>query len=113
MTDKEGGFPPGVLQIGINNSSLELQAKLNEEYGQLVKNRQQLCMFIFPRADGLMPHHMPANPYQIIQNAVQIFPIDKQNRATLSLRTLSMQSGRSRRGYLLYLVTTHSAEGPK
>ena len=111
--DKEGGFPPGVLQIGIDNSSLELQAKLDEEYGQLVRNRQQLCTFIFPRTDGLTPHHMPANPYWIIQNAVQIFPIDRQNRATLSLHTLLMQSRRSQRGYLLYLATTHSAEGPK
>ena len=113
VTDKEGGFPPGVLQIRIDNSSLELQVKLNKEYGQLVRNRQQLHMFIFPCTDGLMPHHMPANPYQIIQNTVQIFPIDRQNRATLSLRTLLMQSRHSRRGYLLYLAMTHSAEGPK
>ncbi|KIM63450.1 hypothetical protein SCLCIDRAFT_1173084 [Scleroderma citrinum Foug A] len=71
VMDKEGGFPPGVLQIRINDSSLELQVKLDEEYGQLVRNRQQLCMFIFPRADGLTPHHIPANPYWIIQNAAE------------------------------------------
>ena len=79
----KGGFLPGVLQIGIDDSSLELQAKLNKEYGQLVKDRQELCTFIFPRADGLTPHYMPVNLYQIIQNTVQIFHIDRQKLSHL------------------------------
>ncbi|KAL4064638.1 RNA polymerase II largest subunit [Scleroderma citrinum] len=77
MMDKEGGFLLGVLQIGINDSSLELQAKLDEEYRQLVQDRRELCMFIFPHVDGLTPHYMPVNLYCIIQNATQIFHIDR------------------------------------
>ncbi|KAL4072341.1 hypothetical protein V8B97DRAFT_2040266 [Scleroderma yunnanense] len=77
VMDKEGGFLPGVLQIGIDDSSLELQAKLNEEYRQLVQDRRELCMFIFPHADGLTPHYMPVNLYCIIQNVTQIFHIDR------------------------------------
>ena len=38
VTDKEGGFLPGVLQIGIDDSSLELQAKLDKEYRHLVQD---------------------------------------------------------------------------
>ncbi|KAF8440259.1 hypothetical protein L210DRAFT_3645433 [Boletus edulis BED1] len=41
VTDK-GGFLPGVLQIGIDDSLLELQAKLDEEYVQLVEDRHGL-----------------------------------------------------------------------
>lgn len=40
-------------------------------------------MFIFPRTDGLMPHYMPTNLYQIIQNVVQIFDIDRQKPSDL------------------------------
>jgi len=83
MTDKEGGFLPGVLQIGINDSSLELQAKFDEEYGRVVKDRQELHTFIFPHIDGLTPHYMPINLYWIIQNAVQIFHIDRQKPSNL------------------------------
>ncbi|KAL4070605.1 RNA polymerase II largest subunit [Scleroderma citrinum] len=76
VTDKEGGFLPGVLQIGINNSLLELQAKLDEEYGEL-------CTFIFSHMDGLTPHCMPINLYHIIQNVMQIFHIDRQKPSNL------------------------------
>ena len=83
VTDKEGGFLPGVLQIGIDDSSLELQAKLDEEYERLVQDRHELRTFIFPRADGLTPHYMPVNLYRIIQNAVQIFHIDRRKPSDL------------------------------
>ena len=36
VTDPAGGFMANVLQAGIDDSSLELQAKLDEEYGRLV-----------------------------------------------------------------------------
>ncbi|KAF8834028.1 beta and beta-prime subunits of DNA dependent RNA-polymerase [Paxillus ammoniavirescens] len=44
VTDKEGGFLPGVLQIGIDDSSLELQAKLDEEYGRLALTSSPLVI---------------------------------------------------------------------
>ncbi|KAI6111259.1 RNA polymerase 2 [Pisolithus sp. B1] len=83
VSDKEGGFLPGVLQIGINDSSLELQAKLDEEYARLVQDRRELLTFIFPRADSLTPHHMPVNLHRIIQNAVQNFHIDRRKLSDL------------------------------
>ncbi|KIJ10873.1 hypothetical protein PAXINDRAFT_101865 [Paxillus involutus ATCC 200175] len=83
VTDKEGGFLPGVLQIGMDDSSLELQAKLDEEYGRLVQDRHELRNFVFPRADGLTPHYLPVNLQRIIQNAVQIFYIDRRKPSDL------------------------------
>lgn len=38
VTDPSGGFLPGILQVGIDNSSLELQSKLDAECAQLVEN---------------------------------------------------------------------------
>ncbi|KAI6107391.1 DNA-directed RNA polymerase II, subunit 1 [Pisolithus croceorrhizus] len=58
---KYRGFLPGVLQIGIDDSSLELQAKLDEEYARLVQDRRELRT--------LTPHYMPVNLHRIIQNA--------------------------------------------
>ena len=63
VTDKEGGFFPGVLQIGINVNSLELQAKLDEEYTWIIEDRCALRTFIFPRRrshSALDPCQSPA-----------------------------------------------------
>jgi DNA-directed RNA polymerase II subunit RPB1 len=38
VTLAAGGFLPGVLQVGIDDSSLELQSKLDEEFTQLVED---------------------------------------------------------------------------
>src|SRR6266550_9605967 len=73
VTDPAGGFLPGVLQVGIDDSSLELQAKLDEEYNQLVQDRRTLRRFIFPRSPTSSPHYLPVNLFRIIQNALQIF----------------------------------------
>ncbi|THH07234.1 hypothetical protein EW146_g9383 [Bondarzewia mesenterica] len=51
VTDPMGGFLPGVLQVGIDDSSLELQMKLDEEYHQLSEDRRVLREFIFPGQD--------------------------------------------------------------
>ncbi|KAI6151180.1 RNA polymerase II largest subunit [Pisolithus tinctorius] len=58
-----GGLLPGVLRIGIDDGSLELQ------------DRPELRWFIFLHADNLTPHHMP--------NAVQIFHIDRHKPSDL------------------------------
>jgi len=42
VTDPAGGFLSGALQVGIDNSSLKLQTKLDEEYKQLVADRKLL-----------------------------------------------------------------------
>ncbi|KAF8170369.1 hypothetical protein BJ912DRAFT_1148858 [Pholiota molesta] len=48
VTDPSGGFLPGVLQVGIDDSSIELQAKLDEEYARLCEDRRLLRNFVFP-----------------------------------------------------------------
>ncbi|TFK38673.1 hypothetical protein BDQ12DRAFT_683152 [Crucibulum laeve] len=65
VTDPAGGFLPGVLQVGVDDSSLELQVKLDEEYTQLVEDRRLLRHFVFPR------------------NAIHIFHIDRRKPSDL------------------------------
>lgn len=42
VTDPEGGFVGGVLQVRLDDSSVELPEKLDEEYNQLVEDRRLL-----------------------------------------------------------------------
>ncbi|TFK57734.1 beta and beta-prime subunits of DNA dependent RNA-polymerase [Heliocybe sulcata] len=83
VTDPQGGFLPGVLQVGIDDSSLELQSKLDDEYGQLVADRRMLRAFVFPRSDPSNPHYLPVNLHRIVQNATQIFHIDRRKPSDL------------------------------
>jgi DNA-directed RNA polymerase II subunit RPB1 len=83
VTDPVGGFLPGVLQVGLDDSSLELQVKLDEEFGQLVDNRRLLREFVFPRTDPSKSHYLPVNLHRIVQNAIQIFHIDRQKPSNL------------------------------
>ncbi|KAG2066729.1 DNA-directed RNA polymerase II, subunit 1 [Suillus decipiens] len=83
VTDGKSGFLPNTLQIGVDDSSLELQMKLDEEYNELLNDRRLLREFIFPQADGLNPHYLPVNLHRIIQNATQIFHIDKRKPSDL------------------------------
>ncbi|KAF5327925.1 hypothetical protein D9619_003904 [Psilocybe cf. subviscida] len=79
VTDPSGGFMQGVLQIGIDDSSLELQSLLDEEY----KDRRLFRDFIFPRVPTTQPHYLPVNLQRIVQNAIQIFHIDRRKPSDL------------------------------
>jgi DNA-directed RNA polymerase II subunit RPB1 len=83
VTDPVGGFLPGVLQVGLDDSSLELQVKLDEEFSQLVDDRRLLREFIFPRTDPSKSHYLPVNLHRIVQNAIQIFHIDRRKPSDL------------------------------
>lgn len=83
VTLPAGGFLPGVLQVGIDDSSLELQSKLDEEFSRLVEDRRVLREFIFPRAPTTLPHYLPVNLQRIVQNAMQIFHIDRRKPSDL------------------------------
>ncbi|KAG6916931.1 DNA-directed RNA polymerase II subunit rpb1 [Tephrocybe rancida] len=83
VTDPAGGFLPGVLQVGIDDSSLELQSKLDGEYARLVEDRLLLRKFIFPRSPTTLPHYLPVNLQRIVQNAMQIFHIDRRKPSDL------------------------------
>ncbi|KAE9388837.1 beta and beta-prime subunits of DNA dependent RNA-polymerase [Gymnopus androsaceus JB14] len=66
VTDPTSGFLPGVLQVGINNSSLELQKKLNEE------------------STSLLLIYLPVDLSRIVQNATQIFHIGHRKPSDLN-----------------------------
>uniref|UniRef100_A0A8H7YB65 DNA-directed RNA polymerase subunit n=2 Tax=Psilocybe TaxID=71950 RepID=A0A8H7YB65_PSICU len=83
VTDPAGGFIPGVLQVGIDDSSLELQVKLDEEFARLVEDRRLLREFVFPRVPNTQPHYLPVNLHRIVQNAIQIFHIDRRKPSDL------------------------------
>ena len=83
VTDPAGGFMTNVLQAGIDDSSLELQAKLDEEYSRLVDDRKLLREFVFPRVPTTQPHYLPVNMHRILQNAIQIFHIDRRKPSDL------------------------------
>jgi DNA-directed RNA polymerase II subunit RPB1 len=78
VRDPAGGFLPGVFQVGGDDSSLELQVKLVEEYARLVEDRRSLRGFVFRRVSSNQPHYLPINLHRILQNAIQIFHIDRR-----------------------------------
>ncbi|KAJ7442205.1 hypothetical protein B0H11DRAFT_2348601 [Mycena galericulata] len=80
VTDEKGGFVAGVLQVGLDDSSLELQAKLDEGYTQLVEDRRLLRTFIFRRADPTTNFYLP----EAQQDAVLRFRM--RLRATFATR---------------------------
>ena len=83
VMDPSTRFQPGALQIGIDDSSPELQMKLDEEYQQLLEDRRVLREFIFPQQDPTIPHYLPVNLQRIVQNAMQIFHIDRRKPSDL------------------------------
>jgi len=62
-------------RVGLNDSSLELQVKLDEEFSQLIDDRRLLRVFVFPRTDLSKSHYLPVNLHQIVRNAIQILHI--------------------------------------
>lgn len=83
VTDPQMGFMPGTLQVGIDDSSIELQEKLDQEYAQLSEDRRLLREFIFPNVDPRASRYLPVNLRRIIQNASQIFHIDRRKPSDL------------------------------
>lgn len=83
VTDPSGGFLPGVLQIDIDDSSLHLQARLDHEYQILLNDRHLLRNFIFQSKDASAPHYLPVNLLRVVQNASQIFHIDRRKPSDL------------------------------
>ncbi|KAH8797388.1 RNA polymerase Rpb1, domain 6-domain-containing protein [Flagelloscypha sp. PMI_526] len=84
VADPAGGFMPGQLQVGVDDSSIELQEKLDEEWGRLCEDRKTLRTLVFKDWDPLKERHFPVNLDCIIQNARQIFHIDNREPSDLS-----------------------------
>ncbi|KAG2023660.1 RNA polymerase II large subunit [Coprinopsis cinerea AmutBmut pab1-1] len=83
VMDPAGGFTENALQVGIDDSSLELQSKLDEEYARLVEDRRLLRNFIFPRRSANVDFYLPVNLQRLVQNASQIFHIDRRKPSDL------------------------------
>ncbi|EJD55108.1 beta and beta-prime subunits of DNA dependent RNA-polymerase [Auricularia subglabra TFB-10046 SS5] len=83
VTDPMLGFRHGVLAVGLDDSSPELQLKLDEEFDQLRADRYALRNDIFRNADPRNSHYLPVNLRRIIQNAQQIFHIDRRKPSDL------------------------------
>ncbi|KAH9819298.1 hypothetical protein DFH28DRAFT_887179 [Melampsora americana] len=74
VTDPNLTYKAGVLQVGLDSSSLTLQKILDGEWEQLKEDRRSLRHFIFTDGNGRKP--LPVNIRRIVQNAQQIFHID-------------------------------------
>ncbi|KAL2311876.1 DNA-directed RNA polymerase II subunit rpb1 [Schizosaccharomyces pombe] len=68
------------MENSIENDS-SVQDLLDEEYTQLVADRELLCKFIFPKGDARWP--LPVNVQRIIQNALQIFHLEAKKPTDL------------------------------
>lgn len=83
VTDPKLGFAHGVLQPGLEDHSLELQMKLDAEWEELRRDRKLLREFIFRYSDPGADRYMPVNVRRVIQNAQQIFHIDRREASDL------------------------------
>ena len=82
LGDPRARFPPGVVQVGIDASSPELQGLLDEEWARLYDDRRLLRTFIMK--DNLSSVPLPVNISRIIQNGQQIFHLDTRKASDLS-----------------------------
>ncbi|KZW00731.1 beta and beta-prime subunits of DNA dependent RNA-polymerase [Exidia glandulosa HHB12029] len=83
LTDPKLGFHHGTLAAGLDDSSPELQAKLDDEFTQLGLDRRTLRQDVFRNADPRVAQYLPVNLRRIIQNAQQIFHIDRRKPSDL------------------------------
>jgi len=82
VTIPQKGFLPRVLQVGIDSTSLDLQMKLDEEYQMLQEDWRLLRTLIYP-GQASVSQYLPVNLRRIIQNAKQIFHIDRRKPGDL------------------------------
>ncbi|QRW05817.1 DNA-directed RNA polymerase III subunit C5 [Ceratobasidium sp. AG-Ba] len=83
VLEASSGFSQGTLQVGIDGTSPELQYKLDREFAQLTEDRRILREFIFKIPDPNQAHYLPVNLRRIIENAQQIFHIDRRKPSDL------------------------------
>lgn len=81
LDGEEGGFQDGVLQVGLDVSTQELQRELDLEWEQLSDDRTLLREFVFTTPPNRIC--LPVNLRRIIQNAQQIFHIDRRKASNL------------------------------
>lgn len=74
VLSSKGGFKPGTLQAGVDQSSIELQNLLDIEWGRLQEDRRLLRDYIFH--DGDAKRYLPVDIARIISNSKQIFHVD-------------------------------------
>ncbi|KAH8826148.1 hypothetical protein DL96DRAFT_1805434 [Flagelloscypha sp. PMI_526] len=84
VTDPAGSFMPCQPQVRVNELSVELQEKLDEQWERLCEDRKTLRTLVFKDWDPLTERYLPVNLDRIIQNARQIFHIDNRKPWDLS-----------------------------
>lgn len=76
LIDPAGRSQAQTLQAGTNVGSLELQAKLDKQHKQLIKDRHLLRRFVFPQQDPAAPYCLSMNLRRIIENTKPAFHVD-------------------------------------
>ncbi|OJA20796.1 hypothetical protein AZE42_12103 [Rhizopogon vesiculosus] len=79
VVDRKNGFLRNTLKIGMDDSFLELQMKLAEEYNEPLNNRHLLWEFVFPMADGITPHYLPRKPSDLEPSSYMVEAIQQLN----------------------------------
>lgn len=89
VLDPRMTFPPGVLQVGIDAHSAEVQEYLDEEWSRLLEDRRLLRTFIMKDNVSSLP--LPVNISRIIQNGQQLFNVDGRKPSDLEPKYIMEQ----------------------
>ena len=84
LMDEKMSIRPDMIEYGNEIlGDIKLQKVLDEEYEQLLKDREYLRTEVFPNGDNNWP--LPVNVRRIIQNAQQIFHVDRYKASDLTI----------------------------
>lgn len=87
VMDESKAFKSTLLEIGQDiMGDLEVQKILDQEYDQLLSDRKYLREVVFPNGDYTWP--LPVNLRRVIQNAQQIFNIDRSRASDLTVQEI-------------------------
>ncbi|ODQ79999.1 hypothetical protein BABINDRAFT_36081 [Babjeviella inositovora NRRL Y-12698] len=84
LLDNTHGINPSLLESGSEIvGDVKLQKIVDEEYNQLLSDRKYLREVCFPNGDHNWP--LPVNLRRVVQNAQQIFHVDRAKASDLTL----------------------------
>ncbi|TID28039.1 hypothetical protein CANINC_002720 [Pichia inconspicua] len=87
LMNKEMSIRPDVVEYGNDIlGDIHLQKILDEEYEALLKDREYLRKEVFPSGDNNWP--LPVNVRRIVQNAQQIFHVDRYKASDLTIKEI-------------------------
>ncbi|OUT21564.1 DNA-directed RNA polymerase II subunit RPB1 [Pichia kudriavzevii] len=87
LMDEKKSIRPDVVEYGSEIlGDIKLQKILDEEYEQLLKDREYLRTVVFPDGENNWP--LPVNVRRIVQNAQQIFHVDRYKASDLTIEEI-------------------------